>query len=96
MPDEGDFTPEENEERIVLISCNESYWMLEGEDHIQAMLTDLKPFPKPVRCISFENQLDLALFLPKGTALNELWGINPLIVARLREKNQLIEISPPL
>lgn len=96
MPDEGDYSPDDNEEKIVLVCVNDAYWMLEGEPHIKAMLTDLEPFPKPVRCISFENQLDLALFLPKGTVLNDLWGINPLIVARLRDKNQLIEISPPL
>ncbi|MEM1383688.1 MAG: hypothetical protein AAF713_16745 [Pseudomonadota bacterium] len=83
--------PEEPGDRIVLVSVQDAYWLLEGEQHLKAMLSGLSPFPVPVRCITFETAFDLNLFLPDDTPVSGLWGINPLIIERLRRDEVLLE-----
>ena len=94
MPDEGIVPNDGDGDRILLVAVKESYWLLEGEPHLNAMLSGLEPFPKPVRCLRFESEFDLNLFLPDGQSVMTLWGINPAIIQRLKEKNELMVIDP--
>ncbi|MEL6478804.1 MAG: hypothetical protein AAFR17_15850 [Pseudomonadota bacterium] len=96
MPDEGIIPNDGEGDRIILVAVKESYWLLEGEPHLNAMLSDMAPFPKPVRCVQFDSEFDLNLFLPDGQNLMGLWGINPAIVERLKKKNELVVIDPPV
>ena len=83
----------EPDDVIVIAQVNQSYWLLQGERHLSAMLSGLKPFPKPVRCVQFETLPELNVYLPEGLPLSDLWGINPLIIDRLRRENNLLEID---
>lgn len=94
MPDEGLLPDRGSTDRIVLVEVNGSYWMLYGEQHISAMLSNMAPYPKPVNFIRFETEFDARLYLPDGTSLMDLWGINPAIVDRMREAQELVEIQP--
>ena len=78
--------------KITLVSIQESYWMLEGTEFLSAMLTGLEYYPRPVRCLVFEDEFALNLFLGKAPMALELWGINPEIVDRLRRDKDLLEI----
>lgn len=94
MPDEGLIPDRRSTDRIVLVEVNGSFWMLYGEQHIDAMLTNMKPYPKPVHFMRFESDFDLRLYLPDGVSIADLWGINPAIVERMRENDELVEIAP--
>jgi len=80
------------EPRITLLAINETYWLYEGEEFLNAMLMGKAFFPVPVRCMMFQNAFELRVFVGTGRAITDFWGINPDIVARLRRDNHLIEI----
>ncbi|MDT8343070.1 MAG: hypothetical protein RQ752_01445 [Thermohalobaculum sp.] len=86
--------PDEPEGGIVIVQVRSNYWLLEGEEHLSAMLSGLQPYPTPVRCLKFETEIAFKLFLPDCVPLGQLWGINPLIVERLRQQEHLVEIEP--
>ena len=90
MPDVGIIPNGGDGDRILLVQVREAYWLLEGEHHLNAMLSGLEPFPTPVRCVRFETEIELNLFLPEGQTLMSLWGINPAIITRLKENNELV------
>ncbi len=97
MPDRGSddgFGPGEPEDvGIILVSIGAQYWLAEGERHIQAMLANDAPYPRPVRCVRFTDMAHLASFLPD--APGGLWAIHPGVIARLRRAGELIEEDPP-
>ena len=82
---------DEKESEILLVSTGDAYWLLEGEDYLSAMLSTEEYYPKPVRMINYESSYDLQLDLPEGIFTGNLWGINPLIIDRLRRENDIIE-----
>ena len=88
-PDGGDG------DRIVLVQVKEAYWMLEGEQYLNAMLLGRESIPKPVHCLRFQSVFDLSLFLPKDRSLASLWGINPAVVERLRRNDELVVVKTP-
>ncbi len=81
------------DEGIVLIRAEGSCWLIEGERHMNAMLTNLEYFPRPVRCINFESRFEMQAFLPDDASLDQLWAINPEIVARLQRDGDLQEMT---
>lgn len=83
----------DNDEGIVLIRAEGSCWLIEGERHMNAMLSNLEDFPRPVRCINFESRIEILAFLPDDAGLDELWAINPEIVARLERDGDLQEMT---
>lgn len=85
---------EEPEDIIVVVQVRNNFWLLEGEEHLSAMLSGQTPYPTPVRCLQFETEIDFKLYLPDCVPLGQLWGINPLIIERLRRENELLEIRP--
>lgn len=86
----GDF----NRYEIVLISLNERFWLLKGDAHLKVLLSGQGEFPTPVGCLVFENHAKFAKFAPEGADLGDLWMINPLIVGRLRENKQIVDLHP--
>lgn len=87
--------PSRPEPRITLIAINQSYWMFEGEEFLNAMLLGRGAFPLPVRCIRFASPVELRAFVGKDRLLTDLWGINPDIVDRLRRDDQIVDVLPP-
>ncbi len=80
---------------IVLAGIGGGYWLLAGENHLNALLANNAPYPKPVHCIVFESEFDLMRALPAGQTKESLWAIHPDIVARLERHDELIKISLP-
>lgn len=79
---------------IMLIAMNDRFWLARGEQHMTAMLSGEGEFPTPVAVMNFENHFKLRAFLPEGTDLGGMWQINPLIVVRLRENDQIVDLYP--
>jgi hypothetical protein len=79
---------------ILLISVNERFWLVRGSEHIDPMLANNGYFPTPVGCVVFRTHARMRDFLPQGLDLGSCWMINPLIVMRLKENEQLVELFP--
>ena len=80
------------EPRMTLIAINQSYWLVEGEEYLDAMLMGNGFFPKPVRCMVFANAFEMRVFVGSDVAMTDYWGINPDIVERLRRDGHLIDV----
>ncbi|WP_095587979.1 hypothetical protein [Actibacterium ureilyticum] len=81
---------------ITLISIErKSYYLYDGEEHIDQLLLADGDFPTPVRCVHFESVIALRLMLGEDINLTSYWGIHPQIVDRLRADDQLLEIDSP-
>lgn len=87
-PTASDEAPE-----IVLISAEEAFWLVDGEDHLDALLKGPEGYPTPVGCILFPSiaALEAELGVPIKEA--DMWSIHPAIIARLREDAHLLEIT---
>ncbi|MEL6207505.1 MAG: hypothetical protein AAFR47_19660 [Pseudomonadota bacterium] len=90
---DGSRNPEEPPERVTLLCLNETFWMHEGEEFIDAVLSKNGYYPTPVRCVVFSSAFEMQEYrssrLPKG----ELWTVHSAIVARLRADGELVEIN---
>jgi hypothetical protein len=80
---------------IVLAQVGKAYWLLDGETHLDAMLSNVTPYPTPVHCLRFSSMGQLADMLPEGQATDDLWGIHPGIIERLKSKDELIVLDLP-
>ena len=81
----------DKESGILLVATGDSYWLLEGEDYLSAMLSDEEYYPKPVRMINYQSSYDLQMDLPKDILIGNLWGVHPGIIERLRGLKDIIE-----
>jgi hypothetical protein len=77
---------------IVLFRIGEKYWLGQGDEWLQQLLTGEGDFPRPVLCVAFKDNFELTQFAGGGSGVSDLWGINPEIVARLRRDNQLTDL----
>ena len=77
---------------IVLYCIGEKYWLGQGDEWLQQILSGEGDFPRPVLCVSFRDNFELSQFVPGGTNVADLWGINPEIVARLRRDKHLTDL----
>lgn len=80
--------------RLVLLRANDTYWLYEGSEFLNALLFGRGEFPTPVECVNFSDAFQLRIFL-NGRPINDFWIINPDIVARLRRNDELIDVAPP-
>jgi hypothetical protein len=81
---------------IILVTAEGQTWLLQGEPHAHAMLSDEGDFPTPVFCVEFPAQYALSRFLDRhGGDLTELWEINPTVKSRLQDRNALQAMFPP-
>lgn len=76
---------------IVLLCIGEKYWLGQGDEWLQQLLTGEGDFPRPVLCVSCRDAFELGQFMG-GSNVAELWGINPEIVARLRRDGHLTDL----
>ncbi len=83
------------EPSITLVAVNTSYWMYRGEEFLNQMLSGQGFYPRPVRCLVFEDAFSLSAFLGKGPSIVDYWGINPDVVDRLRRDEDLLELRYP-
>lgn len=79
------------ESGILIIATGDGYWLLKGEEYLSAMLSDEEFYPKPVQMINYKSSFDLNMDLPEGISTGSLWGVNPLIIERLRRHKEIIE-----
>ena len=54
---------------IVLARIGDAFWLLEGEAHLDAMLTTTDGYPTPVRCIPLASMEALGALLPDYASL---------------------------
>jgi len=80
---------------IVLARIGDACWLLEGEAHLDAMLTTTDGYPTPVRCIPLASMEALGALLPEGIETGALWAIHPAIVARLERDGQIVVTQLP-
>jgi len=85
-------TPETHEEdTIILVGYEDSYWLLRGEKYLSAMLSAEDYYPTPVTYIEYDSMFELTMDLEEGVLLDALWGIHPGIIGRLRREDLIIE-----
>lgn len=77
------------ESGILLARIGNACWLIEGEAHLDALLTSTDGYPTPVRCLSLSSMDALDALLPEGLETGALWAIHPAIVARLERDGQL-------
>lgn len=79
---------------ILIISMNGRFWLLKGEAHLMPILSGGDDFPKPIGVIVIESALLLRNVVPESVDLGDLWMIQANVMARLREREVLVEIRP--
>lgn len=77
---------------IVLAEAEGSFWLVNGEDHLDVMLEGPTGYPLPVGIIIFSSQAAMAQNFGPELPVTALWQVNPKVVARLRADNQVIEL----
>ncbi len=80
---------------LIHIKDRDTYYIIEGSEHMHEMMLVDGSFPKPVRCVGFETIIELNAFTDGTANLSDLWGINPEIIKRLRRDKHLLEIDAP-
>lgn len=84
-------TEKDQEEQIVLIGFEDSYWLLHGEKYLSAMLSAEEYYPTPVIYYEYDSMFELTMDLEEGVLIGALWGIHPGIIGRLRREDLIIE-----
>lgn len=77
---------------IVLFCIGEKYWLGQGDEWLQNLLTGEGDFPRPVLCVAFRDTFEIGQFVGGGANVADLWGINPEIVNRLRRNKDLTDL----
>lgn len=80
---------------ILLARIGDACWLIDGEAHLDAMLTTTDGYPTPVRCLTLPSMDALDALLPEGLETGALWAIHPAIVARLERDGQLVVSALP-
>ena len=91
-PMETSPTAMDDEPEIVLICANESYWVAEGEAHLDIMLQGNTGYPTPVGVLHFSSVKALEANLGSTLKDANLWAVHPAIIERLRDDHHLLEI----
>ncbi len=84
-------TEKEPEDQIVLIGSEDSYWLLQGEEYLSAMLSAEEFYPTPVIYYEYDSMYELSMDLEEGVLIGALWGIHPGIIGRLRREELIKE-----
>lgn len=79
-----------NDDLVVLVGIGESYWLLEGEPYLSAVLSAEEYYPTPIICRSYKDMYELQMDMPEGTLVGNLWAVNPLIIARLHKQKHIV------
>ena len=80
---------------LVLLTCADAHWVLQGEPHLSALIEGQAGYPTPVlRVCLHDMDAVLDLLTPLGVTPAALWAVHPNIVARLRQAGELRDITP--
>lgn len=82
----------EDDAPMTILALKQGYWLFEGEELLNDMLFGRGIYPFKVRCVIFDNAIELNRFVGGTVSVATLWRINPDVVDRLRNDNLLIEI----
>lgn len=83
----------EQEQGMLILAINETYWLAEGSQWLTPMLDGSGPFPKPVLCVRFSSSVELRAFMGEDCNLLDFWSINPDIIERLRRDDHLKDVN---
>jgi hypothetical protein len=78
---------------IVLLGLEQSWWLYQGDAYLSPLISGQGSFPTPIRCLVFENILQLRRYVGSAVSLVEYWGINPDVIERLRSDGHLLEVA---
>ncbi len=84
---------DDRDEGIVLVEVNQSFWLLDGEVYLNAMISNLGTYPKPVRCLRLQTVAELNDLLPDGAGVNALWAVHPSVIERLKQNDELVVVE---
>ncbi len=95
MKDTSDM-PERSEQPqeppIIIVGIDrKSFYLYKGEEFINQLLLADGVYPKPVLCVNFDTVLDARRVIGDSFSTGSCWGINPEIIARMRDTKTLIE-----
>nr|WP_320142338.1 hypothetical protein [uncultured Cohaesibacter sp.] len=91
----SDKTKEEKSEAnaILLVQVGESYWLVEGDEHLAVLLSAEQSYPTPVYCVRFASMFELSSLPGGGMDIADLWAIHTGIIDRLKTENQLVLVE---
>lgn len=79
---------------IVLICIKkETYYLVQGEEFLKEIMLVDGTFPTPITCYHFESEIALRAFMEEDVKMSDYWAINPQIIKRLRDNEQMIELD---
>nr|WP_321483150.1 hypothetical protein [uncultured Cohaesibacter sp.] len=78
---------------ILLAQVGESYWLVEGDEHLAALLSAEQSYPTPVYCVRFASMFELSSLPGGGINTADLWAIHAGIIDRLKTENQLVLVE---
>ena len=79
---------------VVLAACgSDTVWLLEGEEHMAALLSNAPGYPTPAVRLQFTDADAFTGFLsPHGMTPQSLWAIHPNIIARMEEADEIRDV----
>lgn len=78
---------------IVLAEINDKHFLIDGEDHMNAMIIGDAPYPTPVLSLRFETTEKIEEVLGDDFNAAQYWKINDRVIDRLRQESALIEMD---
>jgi hypothetical protein len=84
---------DDRDEGILLGEVDQSYWLLDGEAHLNAMMSNQDPYPRPVRCLRLQSVAELNDLMPDGVGVSALWAIHPAVIERLKQNDELTVVD---
>lgn len=84
-----------NSDRVTIISTNNVAYLLEGEDHLDALLGVNGEYPLPVCYMEFASAFEISVELGRPVPLGDLWQINTAVIDALRRRGELDQTYPP-
>lgn len=77
---------------IVLAEVDGGFYLVDGEQYLDQLLSEESGFPVPIGIIRFPNKIAFLRESGPGVTLQTMWQVHPKIVERLRDNAQVIEI----
>ncbi|MBD8891290.1 hypothetical protein [Roseibium litorale] len=80
---------------VLLGQVGNAYWLLDGEEHLDALLSGQESYPAPVKCLRFSSSFHMQALMPMGQQTGHLWGVHPAIIERLKRRGELMVFTAP-
>ena len=89
-------TSVQEDKGVLVAQVGNTYWLLQGEPHLDAILSGQEPYPMPVRCVRVSSQFQLDDMMPGEQSTTSLWSIHPAIIGRLKLRDELVVFDAPV